>query len=432
MTGELSQVSQWCRITETGLDILREPSQSEWVEVGSQLASNARSLQWLIGDWVIAGESSGYLPRGTLDDACEKFGLPYSTVATAASVSRHIESSRRRELLSWGHHRQVIGRDDADELLEWCISVGASEKQLRQEKKRRDLQREAMSRPGAVQASGDSESGHQWSFTIGDCRDLPFEDDSFDLVFCSPPYESQREYSEVGFSLYGDEFVQWAADCYMECLRVCRGLVAWVIEGFTENYEYSASPFLLMSELKRRGAKLRKPVVYKRNGIPGTGGPDWLRNDWEPIVCATKNGKLPWSDNTAMGSVPKQNKPRQATNRNRDGTRKEATYYDPEICNPGNVIEGLVGSGGLGWPDAHINEAPFPEWLAEFFVRSFCPPGGRVLDPFSGSGTTVAVAVRHGRHGTGVDLRESQVWLGETRLMGLTVSQRKQGQGLLI
>lgn len=271
-----------------------------------------------------------------------------------------------------------------------------------------------------------------WSFQVGDCRNLPFADDSFDLVFCSPPYEAQRTYSELNFSLSGDEFVQWAADCFMECLRVSKGLVAWVIEGYTANFEYSASPFLLMAEIKNRGAKLRKPVVYQRNGIPGTGGPDWLRNDWEPIICATKNGRLPWSNNAAMGSAPKQNKPRQATNRQKDGVRKDVTYNDPEVCNPGNVIKGLVGSGGLGWADAHENEAPFPEWLAEFFVRSFCPPDGVVLDPFSGSGTTVSVAVKCGRSGVGVDARESQVWLGETRLLGLSVNDRKKGQGLLI
>jgi hypothetical protein len=207
--------------------------------------------------------------------------------------------------------------------------------------------------------------------------------------------------------------------------------VAWVVEGSTDDFSYSATPFLLISELHRLGVKLRKPCVYQRRGIPGTGGPDWLRNDWEPVICATKNGRLPWSDNTAMGLPSEYYQPRTATNRNRDGSRKNVTYHDPEIANPGNVISGLVGCGGLGWPDAHENEAPFPEWLAEFFVKSFCPPGGWVLDPFSGSGTTVAMAVKNGRNGVGLDIRADQVWLAETRLLGLSVSERKQGQRLL-
>jgi DNA modification methylase len=64
----------------------------------------------------------------------------------------------------------------------------------------------------------------------------------------------------------------------------------------------------------------------------------------------------------------------------------------------------------------HLNEAPFPERLAEFFVRSFCKPGGTVLDPFCGSGTTLAVARRHGRNAIGIDIRKSQIALTRKRL----------------
>jgi len=271
----------------------------------------------------------------------------------------------------------------------------------------------------------------QYVFWRGDCASLPLEDDSVDLVFASPPYEGQRLYAELEFDIEGDAWVEWATVRFMECLRVCRGLVAWVIEGFTSDFVYSATPFLLMNSLRLNGAKLRKPSVYYRHGIPGTGGPDWLRNDWEPIICATKNGRLPWADNKAMGGKPKYHSPRTATNRGKDGERKSVVYNDPDITNPGNVISGLVGKGHLGWEDAHENEAPFPQWLAEFHVRTFCPPGGVVLDCFSGSGTTVAAAVRSGRHGIGVDIRQSQIDLATTRMMGLTVSERKAGQRTL-
>jgi len=418
---------EWFEITETGLVIKGDFSKEQWEELGEELGRNAKSLMWIIGDWLLAGESEGYLPHGKLDAAAERFGVAYQTARAASNVCKAIESDMRISHLTFSHHQLVAGREDAGELLKWASDNKKTVKELREEKKRRQ-QKES---PKTSQASGERK-GCDWSFQVGDCQSLPFEDDTFDLVFCSPPYESQRAYSELEFNLSGQDYVEWAADCFMECLRVSKGLVAWVVEGCTVNFEYSYTPFLIGAEVQKRGGKLRKPVVFQRNGIPGTGGPDWLRNDWEPIICATKNGRLPWSDNTAMGTAPKQNKPRQATNRTKDGTRKDTTYNDPEIANPGNIIKGLVGSGGLGWQDAHENEAPFPEWLAEFFIRSFCPPGGKVLDPFSGSGTTVSVAVKNGRSAVGIDRRESQVWLGETRLMGLTVSQRKNGQGVLI
>lgn len=260
---------------------------------------------------------------------------------------------------------------------------------------------------------------------LGDAGDLPLEDGSVDLVLCSPPYEAQRSYG-IGFDKRGDEWVQWAADCFQEHLRVCRGLVAWVVEGCTHRFRWSATPALLMADLHRRGVRLRKPPAYHRVGIPGSGGPDWLRNDYEFIVCASR-GRLPWSDNTACGHPPKHPPGGAMSNRYRDGRRQNAKTRSrlarrrpfPQRANPGNVIRAHGGKGHLGHDLAHENEAPFALRLAEFFVRSFCPPGGTVLDPFLGSGTTLHAAHLHGRNGVGVDCRMSQIDLAERRLRTL-------------
>lgn len=99
-----------------------------------------------------------------------------------------------------------------------------------------------------------------------------------------------------------------------------------------------------------------------------------------------------------------------------NGEMEVQGYSVPTLANPGNIIKCIVGGGVMGSKLSHENEAPFPESLAEFFIRSFCPPGGTALDIFSGSGTTVAVAARCGRNGIGVDIRESQVALGRRRV----------------
>lgn len=305
----------------------------------------------------------------------------------------------------------------------------------------------------------------------GDCLEVmrTMDANSVDLVVGSPPYEAARTYG-VGFNLRGQEYVDWCVERFVECVRVSRGLVAWVIEGQTRKFRYSATPLLLMADLHRRGVHLRKPPAFHRVGIPGSGGPDWLRNDYEFIVCATSGGKLPFSDNTAMGHPPRWAPGGAMSYRNSDGVRKNARGYSgkkwgeggelPEtksgdalrrnqwggvvgavasrkangkrdvhqrpshvtngtvkvLANPGNVIKCLVGGGVMGSKLCHENEAPFPEALAEFFVRSFCPPGGTVLDPFSGSGTTGAVALKTGRNYIGIDVRESQVELTKRRL----------------
>lgn len=293
-----------------------------------------------------------------------------------------------------------------------------------------------------------------------------------DLVFTSPPYEDARLYGELNYKVKGQDWVDWCMPRYLECLRVCKGLVAWVVEGKTRQFKWSATPALLMADLHRAGVKLRKPPVFHRVGIPGSGGKDWLRNDWEFIVCAS-HGKLPWSDNTAMGqpckygvggemsyrtqdgqrrnartgrrlgsrveSLMKTARPRRGvlepqrvealsgnvdlpensrlyTTPHPDGTMRTKLYRPPKKANPGNVITCKVGGGHMGHRLASENEAPMPESLTEYFIRSFCPPSGVVLDPFCGSGTTPCVAKKHGRHFVGFDLRQSQVDLSLRRL----------------
>ena len=96
---------------------------------------------------------------------------------------------------------------------------------------------------------------------------------------------------------------------------------------------------------------------------------------------------------------------------------KGAVYKPPRFANPGNIIDcGAVGGGNMGSKIACENEAPFPEQIPEFLIRSLCPPGGVVLDPFSGSGTTAKVAGVHGRGSISIDIRESQTDLTSYRL----------------
>jgi hypothetical protein len=336
------------------------------------------------------------------------------------------------------------------------------------------------------------EGRSRWHVEAGDCLDflagLPAG--SCDLVFGSPPYTGARSYLEdgedLGIAREAEAWAAWMVEVTLASLRVCKGLVAWVVEGQTEDYRWDAAPLLLGADLARRGVCLRRPCYYRRVGIPGSGGPDWFRCDAEPILCCTNGGRLPWAESTACGHPPrwapggamshrltdgqrkngaadpwmKRGRGNNIGGVNKDGSRKKGTkahtkarrrpaagdvrerqdYAPPVLANPGTVVEetytarevevllGLhtgefvdcvVGGNQMGSRLAHENEAPFPETLPERFVRSFCPSGGLVLDPFTGSGTTLAVAVRCGRRALGCDLRPSQVELTRRRLAGV-------------
>jgi DNA modification methylase len=71
--------------------------------------------------------------------------------------------------------------------------------------------------------------------------------------------------------------------------------------------------------------------------------------------------------------------------------------------------------------------AVFPEKLVVPFLKSMCPPGGTVLDPFAGSGTVGMVATGHDRNAVLIDLDERNAELARERIgMFLSVEHLAQ------
>ena len=97
-----------------------------------------------------------------------------------------------------------------------------------------------------------------------------------------------------------------------------------------------------------------------------------------------------------------------ATSRRLQGRMKKASdVLDvPSINN--------MATERTGWPDQK------PLALLDLLVRACCPPEGRVLDPFCGSGTTLEAALRSGRHAVGVDRHPDAVAIARGRIEGLT------------
>ena len=65
--------------------------------------------------------------------------------------------------------------------------------------------------------------------------------------------------------------------------------------------------------------------------------------------------------------------------------------------------------------------APFPEELPARLIRAYSFVGETVLDPFLGSGTTLAAAARYGRNGIGYDINPDFCAIAEKRLMEILI-----------
>jgi site-specific DNA-methyltransferase (adenine-specific) len=77
-------------------------------------------------------------------------------------------------------------------------------------------------------------------------------------------------------------------------------------------------------------------------------------------------------------------------------------------------------------PTAQFRGAHFAAWPAQLvarMIRAGCPRGGIVIDPFVGSGTTLAVAEDEGCTGIGIDLRGEYLEMTAQRVLQARVKR---------
>lgn len=113
-------------------------------------------------------------------------------------------------------------------------------------------------------------------------------------------------------------------------------------------------------------------------------------------------------------------------------TKRERYYFDldairePKADGSGQRVKHDVWDIPVAsYKGAHF--AVFPPALIEPCILAGSRPSDIVLDPFMGSGTTAAVAAKHGRQYIGCELNPAYEELQKNRLCGSTSAQRQFG-----
>jgi hypothetical protein len=208
---------------------------------------------------------------------------------------------------------------------------------------------------------------------------------------------------------------------YVLAFTSCRGAIPWS-DNTANGHPPKWAPGGEMSCRVADGARINEWGQYEASNSgsrkkDGDGRND-VKHSRDKYGNTTEEGRTGGEGKDANGKRKKRARrcTRGTRGKSEGDTTQETMYAPPVLANPGNLVKGIkVGGGLMGHPLAHENEAPFPQKLAEWFIRGWCPPGGIVLDPFSGSGTTVAAAASLGRRGVGTDIRMSQCVLGRRR-----------------
>lgn len=144
--------------------------------------------------------------------------------------------------------------------------------------------------------------------------------------------------------------------------------------GFRHDKQLLLIPARFAIAMQERGWILRNDVIWSKPSVAPRPERDRLRASHEHFFHFVKRRKA----------------------------RRPAYYYDLASAEPGG-LDVIVTSTASGSRD---HSASFPLALIRPRIRSTSRPGGLVLDPFCGTGTTIEAARLEGRSSIGFELSE--------------------------
>jgi DNA modification methylase len=262
----------------------------------------------------------------------------------------------------------------------------------------------------------------------GDCiagmRTLP--DASVHCCVTSPPYWGLRDYGhdgQIGLESTPEAYVARMVEVFREVRRVLRDDgTLWLNLGdsYAAGKQAAGIPWRVALALQNDQWKLRQEIIWhKPNPMPeGVRDRCTRAHEYvfllsrssryffdasaisEPAVTGGKKGLGFYPDRAvAMGRKPSGNEAKGPSSGVRPMTRNRRSVWTVPL---------------KPYSGAHF--AVMPPDLVEPCIKAGCPERGTVLDPFAGSGTTLAVAAELGRSAIGCELNPDYIALAEERI----------------
>ena len=235
----------------------------------------------------------------------------------------------------------------------------------------------------------------------GDCRDVlknEIERESVSCVITSPPYNAGKEYEDHDDAMPMDAYWDLISEVADLTHDVCRpgAFACWNIPMWSGNREQRTyMPDLFRFHVGMHGWEFVGEIIWAKGSSvesANVAGATWgnypttpaIRNASEPILVFRKRGGSPRPID--------------------DVTWEEWVKY-------------TIGLWAIpGERNQTDHPAKFPAELVTRLIKLYSAKGETVLDPFSGSGTTCAVAKSMGRQSIGIDISERYCHLAADRL----------------
>lgn len=239
---------------------------------------------------------------------------------------------------------------------------------------------------------------------------------SIDLIFADPPYNIGKKFGvgkDNGDKMVKEEYISWCKEWIDECMRILKETGTFYFMTSTQNM-----PELDCYASKKYNVISRIIWFYDSSGVQAK---RYFGSLYEPILMVVKDKKKYKFNSKDVMVETKTGAQRKLINYRRT---PPVPYNTKKVM--GNIWE--IPRVRFRMEEYENHPTQKPEELLKRIIFASSDKGDIVLDPFSGTFTTCAVAKKLGRKFIGIDLEEKYYKIGLRRL---NLSKKYNGKKLM-
>ncbi len=230
------------------------------------------------------------------------------------------------------------------------------------------------------------------------------EDNKFDLIITSPPYNVGKSY-ETKTSI--EKYLETQEEIITEIIRTLsqKGSLCWQIGNFVDKGEVFPLDIFYYHIFKKKGLKLRNRIIWHFGH--GLHASNRFSGRYETILWFSK------SDNYIFNLDDVRIPSKYPGKRHFKGPNKGKLSGNPLGKNPSDIWEIIlrdwenelwnIPNVKSNHPEKTVHPCQYPVELVERCILALTNENSWVLDPFAGVGFTVVAALKNNRNVVGIE-----------------------------
>ena len=265
-------------------------------------------------------------------------------------------------------------------------------------------------------------SNSEYNIIFGDTlKNLSnFEDNKFDLIITSPPYNIGKEY-ETKQSI--EKYLEQQEEVIKQLTRVTssKGSICWQVGNYVKNGEVFPLDIFYYQIFKKHNLKLRNRIIWHFGH--GLHASKRFSGRYETILWFTKEDNYIFNLDSVR--VPS----KYPGKRHFKGPKKGQLSGNPKGKNPSDIWEIIIDDWEKElWnipnvksnhPEKTEHPCQYPIELVERCVLALTKENSWVLDPYAGVGSTLIASIKNNRNVIGIEKEEKYVNITKERIKKL-------------